>query len=595
MTKTISAHLPGFVLIHGYTGSTRDLEPLEKHLTVRFEPESVSTVHLPGHMTEQVPCFDQDSFVESVAEAANAICLRKRLLILIGHSTGGTIALKAILEKGLKPAMLFLVATPKKIDGSALERWERHRRDKPAIALGDIARMVSSVNQIGATQFTFQCPLWILHGIADSLVPVSDALDWLSHGFVGTVRQLLVPEAGHDIFSGKSGMVVVDWIVRMVRDFLVPQPDGENARSVEQLIRSEGHHLSTFLTETPSSRTHILHSPGARHLLGLPFELLPMAGGDPVQINVEVTTRCNLSCSHCARRVRPRHTRDMPVSWFEYILDLLPNAYRIMLAGLGEPTLHPKIQDIIRSANKRYRLIGLVTNAARLDRDLATRLVDAGLNSIVFSLDSVDDRIVSDIRPGVHIDQVLANIQDFTCRTLGTDITTAVFTSVSTRTVHGLPQLAKIIADLNVQAWMLTDLNFEWNQPHSMAQHWSTEARDSVRSALRIAFSKELPVLSVIGLETFGMPVHYRRYLLYPPERLSRRSQTRTECLSPWQTIPVDVDGNATFCDCQPDVICGNLLKKPFSDIWNGESIRALRSRMTQIIPPKPCRICPRF
>ena len=44
--------------------------------------------------------------------------------------------------------------------------------------------------------------------------------------------------------------------------------------------------------------------------------------------------------------------------------------------------------------------------------------------------------------------------------------------------------------------------------------------------------------------------------------------------MSPWQTLAVDVDGNTSFCDCQPDAGIGNLLQKPFSAVWNGDAIR---------------------
>ena len=314
-----------------------------------------------------------------------------------------------------------------------------------------------------------------------------------------------------------------------------------------------------------------------------------------MQINVEITTRCNLNCPHCARRTYSRRPKDMPVSRFEYLLDLMPNTYLVMLAGLGEPTLHPQIEDLAKAASNRRRLVGLVTNATRLDIDLASRLIDAGIDAVTFSLDSADDRIVSEIRPGVRIDRVLKNIREFACRATAADIATAVFTAVSTRTVEHLPRLAEIVCDLGVQAWMLTDLNFDWNRPYALVENWSQAAGNSVRNALKIAFSQGLPVLGVNGLEAFGMREQFRKYLLYPPERLYGRSRSQTQCMSPWQTLPVDVEGNATFCDCQPDVTCGNLLEQSFSTVWNGETARTLIFRMTQGTPPKPCLACPRF
>jgi radical SAM protein with 4Fe4S-binding SPASM domain len=83
--------------------------------------------------------------------------------------------------------------------------------------------------------------------------------------------------------------------------------------------------------------------------------------------------------------------------------------------------------------------------------------------------------------------------------------------------------------------------------------------------------------------------------VLIPASQLHTRSQRRTYCFSPWQTIPVDVAGNVTLCDCQPDQVAGNLLREPLSDIWNGKIMREHRARMLSDNPPEACRVCPRF
>lgn len=55
----------------------------------------------------------------------------------------------------------------------------------------------------------------------------------------------------------------------------------------------------------------------------------------------------------------------MAEALFHYLLDLLPNAYRVVLDGLGEPTLHPRLPDLVAGADRKRR-VGLVTNATRL-------------------------------------------------------------------------------------------------------------------------------------------------------------------------------------------------------------------------------------
>ena len=171
----------------------------------------------------------------------------------------------------------------------------------------------------------------------------------------------------------------------------------------------------------------------------------------------------------------------------------------------------------------------------------------------------------------------------------------ALFTAVSVKTAPYLKDLFDCAVRLGVHVVMLTDLNFKHNMDDTARQNRSEGLERTVRDAVVYAFSQGLPVLSVHGLEEFGLRQRYKEFLLIPPTALYDRSSSRTWCFSPWQTVPVDVSGNVTVCDCQPDGPVGNLLTDPFDGIWNGEAMRTYRKNMLSEAPPEPCRICPRF
>jgi radical SAM protein with 4Fe4S-binding SPASM domain len=142
---------------------------------------------------------------------------------------------------------------------------------------------------------------------------------------------------------------------------------------------------------------------------------------------------------------------------------------------------------------------------------------------------------------------------------------------------------------------MLSDLNFAANQGESVWKRWCTGYGQSIGQALKTAFGHGLPVLSVRGVETLGLATRYRDYLLTSPVELGRRSSGHRWCQSPWQSLPVDVGGNVTLCDCQPAAVVGNLARDGLSDIWNGRAMQAHRRKMRSKTPPEDCRICPRF
>ena len=302
-----------------------------------------------------------------------------------------------------------------------------------------------------------------------------------------------------------------------------------------------------------------------------------------------------------ARTLRNVAGRHMPREQFGWILGLLPAAYRVTLVGLGEPLLHPEIVNLIAEASARRRRVSLVTNAAHLDPPLGRALLEAGLDGITFSLDAADSALAERIRPGAELGRVLANIRAFAqaakqwAERGGKAVARAVFTAVSVVNAEHLEALVEVVAGLGVHVLMLSDLNFAENRPVTLWTAGIEPHRQAVRRAARRAFARNLPVLGVRGLEEFGLRLRYADSLLRPISQLWQRSERRTHCVSPWQTIPVAVNGDVSVCDCQPEFRLGNLFDEPLSRIWNGRAMVEFRGRMTGGDPPGACRLCPRF
>ena len=59
----------GTVLIHGYSGSPADLNPLANALVADHDVKSVINVCLPGHGSDEMPAFDRSAFVQCISEA----------------------------------------------------------------------------------------------------------------------------------------------------------------------------------------------------------------------------------------------------------------------------------------------------------------------------------------------------------------------------------------------------------------------------------------------------------------------------------------------------------------------------------------------
>lgn len=584
----------GIILVHGYTGASTDLAPLFEKLSDHYGVRRVINVSLPYHDTNEIPEFDPIAFVKEISRAVTIFRKKNQKIIFIGHSTGGVFILSYLLKHAIVPALLILAGVPNKITIDDLETWKSHSSGKLQPTLTSIARMVSLINSVGRKKFKENFPVLILTGEKDDLVPKTQAYNWKKN-FKGQKRIVIVPESDHHFCNEKiMSNFFCDLIVRAVSD-VYNRVDTQADKALIRLAQIEPE-ATLFLANSPMSSYHLSGCPGTKRMIRAIPKYPETAATEPVFANIEITTHCNLSCRYCARTQFGIKGQHMSCSMFSKILDLLPHAYRITLVGLGEPLLHPQVTDIIKIAATAGRRVALVTNAQNLDPSMSRRLIDAGLDSIAFSIDSPDQKLSEQLRAGTDLDKIIRNIKAFTRLADETGlISKAVFSAVSSNSLPYLESLIDLVASLGVNVLMLSDLNFKKNLANSLWQNMDNTTAADLKRIIGGSFSKKLPVLSVRGLEEFGLRQRYMEFLAVPPSKIYKRSQTHCFCLSPWQTLPVNVKGDILLCDCQPEKKIGNLFSDPFTSIWNGRIMKAYRRQMTGPAPPESCKICPRF
>jgi molybdenum cofactor biosynthesis enzyme MoaA len=61
---------------------------------------------------------------------------------------------------------------------------------------------------------------------------------------------------------------------------------------------------------------------------------------NPKKLNIEVTTRCNLDCVMCMRKVWKEDSGDMTLETYKALLPAFSKIEAINLIGIGEPLLN---------------------------------------------------------------------------------------------------------------------------------------------------------------------------------------------------------------------------------------------------------------
>jgi len=130
----------------------------------------------------------------------------------------------------------------------------------------------------------------------------------------------------------------------------------------------------------------------------------------PGYIQIEVTSRCNLSCAACPHGAHgvTLDDRELPRELFDRLVEsTIRPGQRYHLQGWGEPLLRQDLPDLARFIADRGALPSVTTNGTLITRELAERLVTAGLDFITISLAAGRPESQIESKPGAELGRIL--------------------------------------------------------------------------------------------------------------------------------------------------------------------------------------------
>lgn len=134
----------------------------------------------------------------------------------------------------------------------------------------------------------------------------------------------------------------------------------------------------------------------------------------PVEYIVETTAKCNIYCPMCPRETHKQPKEDMPEVVFERLVkDASKTAEHMMLIGLGEPLLDPKIFDRVSYCEQHGISTLLSTNGTLLDEKMAEKLLATPLAHITLSFDGASKETFETFRKGAKFEKVRENFVRF--------------------------------------------------------------------------------------------------------------------------------------------------------------------------------------
>lgn len=125
-------------------------------------------------------------------------------------------------------------------------------------------------------------------------------------------------------------------------------------------------------------------------------------------LQIEPTTRCNFTCGFCCGRKMDQN--DLNFDAFVKTLEQFPDLKHIEIQGEGEPLLHPQFFEMAKLASSKGIKVSTITNGSMFTDKRINNILDAGIGSILISIESPEVDEFKQIRGG-NLERVIAGIK----------------------------------------------------------------------------------------------------------------------------------------------------------------------------------------
>jgi len=314
----------------------------------------------------------------------------------------------------------------------------------------------------------------------------------------------------------------------------------------------------------------------------LPSHLLQFSKDKKPVVVWNMTQRCNLKCVHCyAHAVDPSSHTD-PISTDkakEIIDDLAQFGAPVMLFSGGEPLVREDLVELAKYATGQGMRAVISTNGTLITKNKARELKEVGLSYVGISLDGAE--AVHDKFRGVKgsYRQALKGVEN--CQAEGLKV--GLRFTINKRNAQEIPHLFDLIEQLEVPRICFYHLVYSGRGSDLMKEdldHAETrQVVDLIMDRTRALFDKGKPKEVLTVDNHADGPYLYYRMLKEDPARAAEVLELlkMNEGNSSGRGIGcISWDGQVHADQFMRHITFGNVLERPFSEIWTDPNIELL-------------------
>ena len=318
-----------------------------------------------------------------------------------------------------------------------------------------------------------------------------------------------------------------------------------------------------------------------RHSASLPADMLQFSQDKKPVVVWNMTRRCNLKCVHCYAQARDAAAPDgiSTIQAKNIIDDLAAFGAPVLLFSGGEPLLREDLAELARHAAARGMRAVISTNGTLITKEKAGELKGAGLSYVGISLDGgmeVHDRFRA--VPGAFR-QAVRGIE--LCREEGLKV--GLRFTINRRNADQAPVLFDLLRDMDIPRICFYHLVYSGRGSALMREdlnHAETRAVvDLICDRTRAMFDAGL-YKEVLTVDNHADgPYIWLRLLRENPERAAKAYELLqfNEGNSSGRGIGcISWDGSVHADQFWRNHVFGNVLERPFSEIWTDPAIEIL-------------------
>ena len=343
-----------------------------------------------------------------------------------------------------------------------------------------------------------------------------------------------------------------------------------------------------------SSSLHILHNELRRRL-----SFSPDLKSLPNRLQIEISNTCNLDCEYCALKKYMPDKKIMLQDTFLKMIPYMKYMRGVFLSGLAEALVNKNTASFVKQIKKESKgvYVSIFTNASLLNESRSMELIESGLDSLVFSLDGVDPKVVDSIRKKGSLEQLIENIECL--QNLKERIGKKTPLVSATMVMHKmnyeqLPQVVQLVKKLRIHRLNVNGL--EPYYEHSIEDTvWNnTSLYSSVLDVLKESI-KEARKLGIEFRAANLLPKSPKCYEVNTPIVLANGDVVPCSVLSYPRPGLFSVTRDNRLIRSEhsaQQVVFGNINDKSLPEIWSGAEYTEFRDKVNKKEFPAVCENC---